>query len=448
MKKLFGTDGIRGYANLYPMTLDVCTKIAEILAKYFYSDLSDSLVVIGKDSRISCSMFENAISSYLASFGINIKLIGVCPTPAVPIAVQNLNARFGIMITASHNNFADNGIKIFNNKGLKLTDDEELIIESMFFDENCKHDLAKADKIGKIESDYNQIDFYVNKIKSYFSFSNADTKNFTLALDSSNGSFSYIAPDILRSFGFNVISSFDTPNGININDNCGATYPNIISELTTSNHANIGIAFDGDGDRLILSDENGNILDGDNIIFTLVKAYNLQNTEVVSTIMANCGLEKALNELNIKLIRTNVGDRNISEYMQKSDAIVGGESSGHVIIKDHALTGDGLFAALKILEYIIKSKQKPSVINSLFKKYPVVNKNVKVFNKAVVFNSNIQELINKFEKQLYGNGKLIVRASGTENLIRISAEGQSKEELQDIVNQLSNLIEQAGKQTQ
>ena len=457
MRKLFGTDGIRGTANKYPLTIDVCLNLAEaILIKFCIEkdrtkqkDSGNNIVVIGKDTRISCDIFEHAIAARLASLGACVKLIGVCPTPAISILTKVMNADFGIMISASHNPFSDNGIKIFNKRGLKLTDHDEEEIEEIMEQICCNnyHDEKNiiGDKVGHVKYTSEELKLYTDKIKNSFSFDKSISGKTKIALDTSNGSFSKIAPQIFRDFGFCVVNDYDFPNGININEHCGVTNPQTISSMTTNNNADVGIAFDGDGDRLLLCDEQGRFLDGDHILAILAKSENLKHTEIVSTIMSNFGLEKHLKEKDIKLIRTKVGDRYISEYMQQTpEAIFGGEPSGHIIIKEHAPTGDGLFAALKILDYVVKSGKKVSELYEIFKPYPVVSCNIRVSDKDIISKAEISDKIEEYKNQLLNRGKLIVRASGTEPLIRVSAEGDDKQELEDIVANIRRIIENDG----
>jgi phosphoglucosamine mutase len=445
MRKLFGTDGIRGKANVYPLTIDMCSKLAQALAKKFKRPVEKNsaikpLVIIGKDTRISCDMLEHSLAASFSSLGIDVKLIGTCPTPAVSILTPKFNAVLGIMISASHNHFSDNGIKIFNEFGLKLKDGDEEEIESIM--ENIDESCENSTDFGRIEYErplHNgvAIDIYCDQIKKMFRFE----KKIKIVVDSSNGSFSEIAPKIFREFGFDLISINDSPNGTNINEDCGVMNPHIISSEVLKNKADLGIAFDGDGDRLLLCDEFGNLMNGDCILAILVESENLKNSEVVSTVMANFGLEQYLKSRQIQLVRTKVGDRYIAEYMQKSKAKFGGEPSGHMIIKEHALTGDGLFASLKILEYLVRSKKKASELCKIFSAYPTVSRNIKVKDKSIISRSVVAEQIWKFEKQLLNRGKLIVRASGTESLIRISAEGENESELKNIVDILSAKIE-------
>lgn len=445
MRKLFGTDGIRGVANKYPLTTDVCSNLAKVLAERFCD--TQGAVIIGKDTRISCDMLEHALAAAFASLGITAKLIGMCPTPAVSILAKNLDVDLGIMISASHNHFADNGIKIFDRNGLKLTDAEEEEIEMTL--ENLKNRRADCseiigDKLGKIPICPKVLDLYIEKIKNSFSFDKNAVGKMKIVIDSSNGSFSKIAPQIFQDFGFDIISICDFPNGVNINDGCGVTNPDTISRATIDNKADIGIAFDGDGDRLLLCDETGKFFDGDHILAIFTETQNLKNAEIVSTIMSNFGFERYLKGKNIAFTRTQVGDRYISEYMRlSSQALFGGEPSGHIIIREHALTGDGLFAALKTLDCILKSNKKLGELYDIFKPYPVVSRNVRVSEKNVISIPTVVEKVRKYERQLTGRGKLIVRPSGTEPLIRISAEGEDEKELNAVVSDLAHAIESA-----
>lgn len=444
MRKLFGTDGIRGIANKYPLTIDICVKLAKAVAKKFCrKNDKDTKIIIGKDTRISGDMFEHVLAATFASLGIDTHLIGICPTPAISILAKHMKADCGIMISASHNHFSDNGIKIFNKDGLKLTDAEEVEIEEiMETPDNSDSTEIIGDKIGRIFADSSALNSYIEKIKKSFSFDKQNSEKIKIVIDSSNGSFSNIAPEIFRDFGFDIISIHDSPNGININDSCGVTNPNTIAAATIGNKADIGIAFDGDGDRLLLCDEFGRFLDGDHILAILAESSRLKNSEIVSTIMANFGFEQYLKSKNIKLVRTKVGDRYISEYMRQTQhALFGGEPSGHIIIREHALTGDGLLAALKVLDYVLKTGKKVSELQNIFMPYPVVSRNIKVTDKNIISEKKVIEKIDKYKCQLMNRGKLIVRPSGTEPLIRISAEGEDKNELDTIVNDLVNTIE-------
>lgn len=430
--RLFGTDGIRGKANEYPLTVDVCRKLVSALVRYF--DLTHGeTIVIGKDTRESCDIFEHALAANFASLGVNVQLLGIIPTPAVSIITTKIQFSLGIVISASHNPYYDNGIKIFNKSGLKLKDTEELQIEKYIFEDK----VVESNKIGRIIYAEHLIEEYTDNIKNSFSI---DGHNKKVVVDSANGAMSAIASDVLRYFHFDVVSINDNPDGKNINENCGVTHSDTIVEAVKNNKADFGIAFDGDGDRVILCDENGDIMDGDQI---LALFSSLNSESVVSTIMANFGLEKYLTSRDITLIRTNVGDRYISDYMQAHPKTqFGGEPSGHIIIREHALTGDGLFSCLKVLDMYLKSgKNKFSEFSHVFKPIPCLQKNVKIKNKQIMFRSDIDKKIKIYQKQLDGQGRLIVRPSGTEPIIRIMAEGENVEDLQNIVSEIASLLE-------
>jgi phosphoglucosamine mutase len=442
VRKIFGTDGIRGVSNEYPMTIDICLRLAKAIAiKFCNTDGRKHLIIIGKDTRISSDIFEHVLAAAFCSYGIDVNLLGILPTPAISILTSKLHANAGIMISASHNQFFDNGIKIFNNSGLKLKDSEELELEKIMLDDFVSRKPAIGSDIGVIRVKNNATLHYANKIKESFDFSKSDTKRLKIVVDSSNGALSYIAFDIFKNFGFEVISINDSPDGLNINNSCGVMYPETLSKAVLEHDADVGVAFDGDGDRVLLSDENGKSIDGDHILAILVQSENFAPQEIVSTIMSNLAFERYLASNNIKLVRTNVGDRYILEYMQNSTAVIGGEPSGHVIIKSHAPTGDGLFVGLKIIECIIKSKKKLSELNALFQSYQNVSHNVRVRDKSIIENPKITAKIDDLHLKLQGHGRLIVRPSGTEQMVRIYAEGENLSDLEAIVTDLANAIE-------
>ncbi len=440
MKKLFGTDGIRGVANVYPLTIDICKKLSRAIYKKFLShDLERKTVVIGKDTRISGDIFEHALAAEFCSIGVDVKLLDVIPTPAVSILTKKLRANLGIMISASHNPYNDNGIKLFNSFGLKLSDKEEIELENLIFEDQENYKVIN-DKIGRITYFFESDEIYKNDIEHHFSFNKRITEKINIVIDSSNGALSEIAPQIFKNLGFNVVSLFNNPNGVNINENCGVTHPEVLSRAVLSNSADFGIAFDGDGDRVLICDEKGEILNGEDVLAILSLEGN--HKEIVSTIMANFGFEKYLDRRGIKLIKTNVGDRYISEHMKCNPAELGGEPSGHIIIKSHAPTGDGLFSGLKTIEMMLRSGKKFSELR-LFSPSPSVNKNVKVTDKSVIENEKIKKLILNCKNELSGKGKLIVRPSGTEPLIRLTAEGDDLDLLQKIIEKISIAIEKA-----
>lgn len=440
MKKLFGTDGIRGVANAYPLTIDLCRKLARAIYKKFLSnDLKRKTVFIGKDTRISGDMFEHSLAAEFSAMGVDAKLFGIIPTPAVSVLTKKLEADLGIMISASHNPYNDNGIKIFNSLGLKLSDEEELELEDLIFNNNDDFNVSN-DKFGRIAYDKTAHKTYQDIFERVFSFDKEVTSKLNIVIDSSNGALHRIAPCVFQSLGFNVISLFDTPNGVNINENCGVTHPEVLSRAVLNNNADFGIAFDGDGDRVLICDEQGQLLNGEDILAILSLEGN--HKEIISTIMANFGFEKYLERRGIKLTKTNVGDRYISEYLRYNSADLGGEPSGHIIIKSHAPTGDGLFAGLKAIEIMLRSGKKFSELR-LFEPAPSVSKNVKIENKSVIENEKIKKIIEDCRSELSGKGKLIVRPSGTELLIRITVEGEDLDQLNNIAEKISMAIKEA-----
>ncbi len=433
IKQIFGTDGIRGKANQYPLDIDTCIKLTKAIHIKFLKNKKKPTILIGKDTRLSGDTFEHIIAAVFSSLGSDVKLMGVMPTPAVSILTKKWNADLGIMISASHNPYYDNGIKIFNAEGFKLTDDEEFELENTIFNQIHENNNQEFGTIKYMHEEAEQA--YCNNIIQSFNFNTNQTTNKKVIIDSANGALSNIAGKIFKFFGFNVINLFNNPNGININENCGATHPDILSSLVLKHLADFGIAFDGDGDRVILCDEKGQLFNGDEILSILLIDGN--HAEVVSTIMSNFGFEKYLEKKNIKLTKTNVGDKYVSEYIKNSKANIGGETSGHIIIKSHAPTGDGLFSGLKAIQIILKNGGKFSEYH-MFEPYPTVSKNVKVKDKSVI--NSLSNIIQNYQNQLGNEGRLIVRPSGTEPLIRVSAEGKNTDELKDIVSKIEEAI--------
>ena len=435
MRKLFGTDGIRGIANEYPLTVEMCDKLAAAICSPQSSILqkNNPTILIGKDTRISGDMLEHAMAAALASRGADVELLGVVPTPAVSLLTKKLNADLGIVISASHNPFQYNGIKLFNKDGLKLKDEEEQKLENIIFANSEKESVKK---IGRIKNMFGAKKIYIDSILSKFNF---DGQGIHVVVDSANGALSSFAAHMIAAFGFRVTSIFDSHDGYNINANCGATHPEVLGELVKSCAADVGVAFDGDGDRMIFCDENGEIMDGNQVLAALCGKDEM---EIVSTIISNYGLEKFCKNRSIKLTKTNVGDRYISEYMQRNPvAKIGGEPSGHIILREHLLTGDGLFSCLKILEKFVNSgKNLFSEFSHVFMPSKSVNQNIEIKNKNVIEKTEIKSLIEDSKKLLSGHGKLIVRASGTEPVVRIVVEGDNEPLLKKISDSICNAI--------
>jgi phosphoglucosamine mutase len=419
------------------MTIEVCQKLAEaIVVKFCPPREKKHAVIIAHDNRQSADMFECAMAATFYSLGVDV-MTGIMTTPKLSISVEKSVASAGVMITASHNPFYDNGFKVFNEFGLKLTNEEEAEIENLMNKAPFLPRATGAD-IGRHDWDRfaGSLRVYKDKIRDSINIDRDAAEKIKVVLDCANSMVHDARP--LEKFGFKVIYTNVSYDGTNINENCGVTHPNVISEAVLQHKADIGIAFDGDGDRVLISDENGRILDGDHILAAFATMEKCD--EVVSTILSNFALEKYLSAIGVKLTKTQVGDRYISEYTRKNDSVeFGAEPSGHVIIKSHCLTGDGLFAGLKVLEYMLKTGKKCSELR-LFEPCPTVSKNLRVEDKDVVYVKSVQLAIQKFEKQLEGRGKLVVRPSGTEPVIRIHVEGEDPAELQSIADELSRIL--------
>lgn len=373
--KIFGTDGIRGLANKYPMTSDLAMKVGMAAALYLGNDKSrTNRVVIGKDTRLSGYMIENSLVSGLTTLGKNVFLLGPMPTPAVAMLTKALRADLGIMVSASHNPYYDNGIKLFDNQGYKMSDEDEKEITKLVGQDLSKH-FAKSDSIGRVERLKEGFGRYIEYVKSVFP-DNATLSNFKIVLDCANGAAYKIAPLVFYELGAEVITIGVNPNGLNINDNCGSTHIETLRSEVLRSKADLGIAFDGDADRVIMVDEKGEIIDGDLILAIIATRWQKQgmlvNNKVVSTIMANMGFEEYLKTQKIELVRTAVGDRYVNEALMEEQLSLGGEQSGHIIIPSYSTTGDGILASLEVLVALAQAKQPASVALRLYKNTPRV----------------------------------------------------------------------------
>ncbi len=440
MNKLFGTDGIRGIANKYPMLPEIMVKLGKSSAIIFRNNKERHKLLIGKDTRISGYILETALTSGICSMGVDVLLVGPLPTPAIAHLTQNLNADASIMITASHNPAQDNGVKFFSKKGIKLPNEIENKIETLVFSKDLEKEHISYTKIGKAykieDAKSRYIEFAKNTIKS-------NLKDIKIVIDCANGAAYAVAPKIFQELGASVIVLNNNPNGLNINKNCGALHPEVISKEVKANKANIGIAFDGDGDRVIIVDENGNILNGDHIMaicaLDMLKNNNLNKKALVATVYSNLGLDKVIEANSGKVVRVKNGDRYVIEEMLKHGYNFGGERSGHIIFGDYTTTGDGIIASLRLLEIMKKSKKKLSELKTCLKEFPQVLINVKVKEKKE-FSKNIKNKIKEAENKLKNNGRLLVRYSGTENIARVMVEGQNKEEINKIANKIADEI--------
>ncbi|MEM6811668.1 MAG: phosphoglucosamine mutase [Pseudomonadota bacterium] len=449
-KRYFGTDGIRGVANKAPMTastaLNVAMATAHVLRKHLKKNNSKVMnrVVIGKDTRLSGYMIEQAMAAGFAAMGLNVIRTGPIPTPAVARLTTTLRADIGVMISASHNPYQDNGIKIFAANGYKLSDDIEKEIESLL-ESDFDNLLPPSDQIGKATQLNDAAGRYIEYIKRSFP-KTSNLNGMKIVVDCAHGAAYKIAPQVLWELEAEVISIGDRPNGRNINDGFGATAPENLKETVLKEKADIGIALDGDADRLIVIDEKGNQIDGDQIMAAIAIAKRDQGFlkgGVVATVMSNLGLERFFKDNNIKFKRTPVGDRHVVEEMMSSGFNIGGEQSGHIILSDFGTTGDGMVAALQVLN-IVKESQKPASQSlKMFETVPQLLKNVSFSNQSPLEKELVQKAIEKANENLNGKGRLLVRASGTEPLIRVMAEGDNQQEIHKIVDDLCEIIEQA-----
>lgn len=440
MRKYFGTDGIRGIAG-ESLTADLSFKVGKALGKLLTEKKEHPKVVIGRDTRISCDMIEQALTAGLTSTGVNVMTVGTIPTPAIAYFTKTIETDSGIMISASHNPYQDNGIKIFGPDGFKLTDEQELEIESLI-DNSEQIKNASFEKIGKLYGGSELSQKYVQHIKQSIS---GDLSNIKIALDCANGATTGVAPYIFGDLEADIETIGCQPNGININDNVGSTKIDTISAFVKENNVDVGFAFDGDGDRVLAVDANGNIVDGDKIMFILAKHLKeqgeLKDNMVVSTVMSNIGFYKAIEENGLQSVKTAVGDRYVVEEMRNNNYSLGGEQSGHIILMNYATTGDGILTAVKLANIIKSTGKSLEELASEVSIYPQKLVNIKVIDKkAAMEDSEILAECEKVEKELEGNGRILLRASGTENLIRVMVEASSDELTDKYCEQVAKIV--------
>ena len=428
-KKLFGTDGVRGMANVYPLTPETVTVLGRAIALYFRnrSEKENCMASIGMDPRISSSMLANAVAAGIQSAGVDVMMLGVVPTPLVSIHVIEKSNTFGIVVSASHNPYHDNGIKIFNENGTKLSDEEELEIEAIYFKED-KIEKPQSQDIGRLFYDDKAEGFYADGIKAFYNEYLNKINKLHLTADCANGAFSQVCQKVFDKFPEISIRILNNkPDGININDNCGALYPQNLSEKVLENQSVMGVTFDGDGDRFIAIDELGNVVDGDKLIgmaaVFLKSQGKLRNNTVVTTVMSNAGLEMYLKDHGIKLLRSGVGDKYVFEMMKETDSALGGENSGHIILMDFNPTGDGMAAAMLTLGVMAGTGKKLSQLAEEIKLFPQILSKIKVKEKVPLNEvDGLTELSEELESGLEG-GRIFLRYSGTEAVLRILAEG-------------------------
>ena len=426
MGKYFGTDGVRGQAN-EGLTLEMSIKIGQYLG-WYYGKEKHAKILIGKDTRLSGDMFELGLAAGATSMGAQVYLLGVCPTPAISYLVRKERFDCGIMVSASHNPYYDNGIKCFNHNGEKMEEDLLLEIEA-YMDGNCTIDLATGDHIGEYFNWEDGLEIYMSWLKEIVP---VDLEGYHIAVDLANGSATSTVVETLDSLGATVEAINNSPNGININTKCGSTHPENLQRMMHENDFDLGLAFDGDADRLIAVDPDGNLVDGDYILYICSRYMKEKNTlnknMCVTTVMANLGLYKALDANKIDYIKTDVGDKYVFEEMQKNDYYLGGEQSGHIIFYEHAVTGDGLLTALKLLEIMKNTGQGITELGEGLFIYPQLLKNVKVNDKnKALKDESLKGIVDEVAKELGDEGRILVRPSGTEPLIRVMVEAKTDE---------------------
>ncbi|BDX00715.1 phosphoglucosamine mutase [Maricaulis maris] len=444
-KKYFGTDGVRGLTNSFPMTAETALRLGMAAGKYFVRHSGRHSVVIGKDTRLSGYMIESALVAGFTSVGMDVFQFGPLPTPAVALMTRSLRADLGVMITASHNPYHDNGIKLFGPNGRKLDDRTELEIEALM-DGSLSEELAAPADLGRAKRVDDAQARYVEIVKSSFPRSQR-LSNLRLVVDCANGAGYKVAPTVLWELGADVIPIGVEPNGFNVNEECGSTAPARLSKEVVKFRADLGIALDGDGDRVVLCDERGRVIDGDQILGLLAghwqDAGELRHPAIVATVMSNLGLERHLAGRGIALERTQVGDRYVSERMRETGINLGGEASGHIVMPDFAPTGDGLIAALQVLRVLGESGKRASELLNVFKPAPQLLENVRVAKgKAPLDTDQVRSAIAEAETRLGSSGRLLVRASGTEPVIRVMAEGEQRL-IRSVVNDVRSAIETA-----
>lgn len=440
MKKYFGTDGIRGTANKFPMTAEIALKVGMAVGAKFTDGDHRHRVVIGKDTRLSGYVIEPALTAGLAAVGMDVFLVGPVPTPAVSMLTRSIRADIGIMISASHNPYHDNGIKIFTRDGRKLSDELEKEIEALI-DGDVTRFLAKPENLGRVKRLDDASNRYIEFVKNSFPKDKSLT-GLKIVVDCANGAAYNIAPKIFWELGAEVVAIGIEPNGFNINEKCGSTHPEALRLKVLEEKADIGIALDGDADRLLIVDEKGRAIDGDQLIALIAEKLhdsgNLKSDTVVITQMSNLALENYLNYIGVSTIRAQVGDRYVLEEMRKNGCNFGGEQSGHIVISDYSTTGDGLVAALQVLAILCETKKPVSELLQLFEPFPQILKNVKFDSSKgdPMQDKSLQDFIEEKSQELGNEGRILVRKSGTESLIRVMAEGKDQKQIEKIVNEI------------
>jgi phosphoglucosamine mutase len=441
-RRYFGTDGIRGQSNTFPMTPDLAMRVGIAVGTIFRRGAHRHRVVIGKDTRLSGYMLENAMVAGFTAAGIDAFVLGPIPTPAVAMLTRSLRADIGVMISASHNPFYDNGIKLFGPDGYKLSDELEMEIEELL-EKDMMAQLAKSAEIGRAKRIDGVHDRYIEHAKRTLP-RDVTLQGLRIAIDCANGAAYRVAPAALWELGADVVTIGAEPDGLNINLECGSTHPATLQRKVHEVRADIGIALDGDADRVQIIDENGKIIDGDQLMAVIAESWAvdgmLRGGGLVATVMSNLGLERFLTGKGLGLQRTKVGDRYVVEHMRQNDYNVGGEQSGHIVLSDFGTTGDGLVAALQILACVKRSGRTVSEVCNRFEPVPQILKNVRVKAGQPLEDAGVRQAIADAESELARNGRLLIRPSGTEPLIRVMAEGDDRAQVERIVDELIGVI--------
>lgn len=444
MRKLFGTDGIRGVANVHPMTTEMAMQVGRGTAYIFKNKEKRHRIVIGKDTRLSGYMLENALAAGICSMGVDVLLVGPLPTPGIAFITASMRADAGIVISASHNPFQDNGIKIFSGDGFKLPDPEEEKIEELISNDQIKSLRPTATEVGKAFRVDDAVGRYIVHLKNSFPKTHS-LDGLKIVLDCANGASYRVAPAVFEELGAEVIPFGVEPNGENINFQCGSLHPQVVSRAVKEQGADLGISLDGDGDRVIFSDEKGNVVDGDRIMALCAadmrQTKQLKKNTLVATVMSNIGLDLAMRERGIKVVRTQVGDRYVVEEMARGGYNLGGEQSGHLIFLDYSTTGDGILSALQVLAVMKREGKRLSELAKIVTPFPQILRNVAVaYKKDPHRIPEIAKLTRKIQEKLGERGRVLVRPSGTENLIRVMVEGENEKEIAAYVDELAGCI--------
>lgn len=438
-RKYFGTDGIRGRTGIEPITAEFALKLGWAVGQVLAQD-NRGTVLIGMDTRISGYMLAAALEAGLIASGLDVFLVGAMPTPGIAYLTRSLGAKVGVVVSASHNPYFDNGIKFFNSDGRKLPDAIESNIEDLL---SSPMTTVKPDLIGRSKFMGDAPARYIGFCKSTF-LKSYDLKGIKVVIDCANGATYHIAPHVFSELGADVISIHHHPDGFNINENCGSTHPQSLQQCVLEHHADIGIAFDGDGDRLILVDHQGEIVDGDEILFIIARAYHEQRNlsgGVIGTLMSNLGLENAFKAMQIPFIRTQVGDRYVMDALVETGWQIGGEASGHIICLDKTTTGDGIISALQVLGEMCRTRQALRDLKKGMKKCAQILLNVPVANGAtVVKHPKVQSLYQHLENELQNRGRIVLRASGTEPLVRVMVEGEDTALIQQVAQEIADMV--------